>query len=143
MQCRKCRADIPNESKFCLRCGAKQEIKQNPKKRGNGQGSVFQRSNKSWIAIKTIGYEMGSDGKSRKITRSKSGFRTKKEALEYLPKIGTEARARPVTFRQVYDAWEPTHRASKSTMDCYRAAVRYFRWNIKITHAGLECMRKS
>lgn len=127
MQCRKCRADIPTESKFCLRCGAKQEIKQNPKKRGNGQGSVFQLPNKSWKAIKTIGYETDTNGKMRRITRSKSGFRTKKEALEYLPKIGTEARVRPVTFRQVYEAWEPTHRASKSTMDCYRSAMKYFK----------------
>lgn len=127
MQCRKCRADIPDESKFCLRCGAKQDITQNHKNRGNGQGSVFQLPNKRWKAVKTIGYETGSDGKVRRITRSKSGFRTKKEALEYLPKIGTDARIKPVTFRQVYDAWEPTHRAGKSTMDCYRAAMRYFK----------------
>ena len=60
-----------------------------------------------------------------RVTRSKSGFRTKKEALDYLPQIGTERRIRAVTFRQVYDAWEPTHRAGKSTMDCYRAAMKY------------------
>lgn len=127
MKCRKCRAEIPDESKYCLRCGAKQDVKQNPKKRGNGQGSVFQRPNKSWVAIKTIGYETGADGSVRRITRSKSGFKTKKEALDYLPKIGAEARARPVTFLQIYEAWLPTHRASKSTMDCYKAAVKYFK----------------
>lgn len=127
MRCRKCQAEIPEGSKFCNCCGVKQGIKQNSKKRGNGQGSVFQLPNKSWRAIKTIGYEVDSSGKTKRITRSKSGFRTKKEALDYLPKIGTEVRVRPVTFRQVYEAWEPTHRASKSTMDCYRAAVRYFK----------------
>lgn len=127
MQCRKCRVEIPDGSKFCNCCGAKQDIKQKPKSRGNGQGSVYQLPNKRWKAIKTIGYEVDEKGKTKRITRSKSGFRSKKEALDYLPKIGTEARTRPVTFRQVYEAWEPTHRASKSTMDCYRAAVRYFK----------------
>jgi len=127
MKCRKCRAEIPDGSKFCCACGIKQNVKQNPKNRGNGQGSVYQLPNKRWKAVKTIGYETDSDGKTRRVTRSKSGFRTKKEALEYLPKIGTEARVRPVTFRQIYEAWEPTHRAGKSAMNCYRAAVKYFK----------------
>lgn len=146
MQCRKCRAEIPGNSRFCLQCGAKQDIRQNPKKRGNGQGSVFQLPNKSWRAIKTIGYETDSAGKIHRITRSKSGFRTKKEALDYLPKIGAEARPKSVTFRQVYEAWEPTHRAGKSTMDCYKAAVKYFKpvYHINISEITIddlqECM---
>lgn len=146
MKCRKCHAEIPEGSKFCCTCGAKQDIKRNPKKRGNGQGSVYQLPNKSWKAIKVIGYEMDEDGKTRRVTRSKSGFRTKKEALEYLPKIGTEERARPVTFRQIYEAWMPTHRAGKSTMDCYRSAMKYFRpvYHLKISDITIddlqECM---
>lgn len=140
MKCRKCRAEIPDGSKFCSACGIRQETKQNPKNRGNGQGSVYQLPNKRWIAIKTVGYECGEDGKVRRLTRSKSGFRTKKEALDYLPKIGDEPRAKPVTFKQAYDAWEPTHRAGKSTMDCYHAAIKYFQpvWNTKMSEITID-----
>lgn len=126
MKCRKCHAELPQGAKYCPSCGVKQDTGQNPKRRGNGQGSVYQLANKKWIAIKVIGYEAKEGGKLRKITRSKSGFRTKKEALDYLPKLEDTPRVKPVTWAQVYEAWVPTHRAGKSTMDCYSAAEKYF-----------------
>lgn len=127
MKCRKCHAEIADSSKFCNMCGAKQDIKQNPKSRGNGLGSVYKRSDGSWIAIKTIGYEIMPDGKKRRITRSKSGFKTKRGAVEYLPLLTGERQKKSITFQQLYDAWFPTHRAGKSTMDCYKSAYKYFR----------------
>ena len=90
MKCRKCRGEIPDGSKFCLFCGCNQEIRQNTKKRGNGQGSVYQLPNKTWIAVKTVAYKELENGKIRHITRSKSGFKTKKEALAYLPQLKGE-----------------------------------------------------
>lgn len=146
MKCRKCHEEIPEESKYCCSCGAKQAVSHAVKNRGNGQGSVYQLPNKRWIAIRTIGYEPVEGGKKKRITRSKSGFRTKKEALEYLPKIGTEHRVRAVTFREIYDTWEPTHRAGKSTMDCYKSAMKYFSpvWYFKLSDITVddlqECM---
>lgn len=146
MKCRKCRAEIPDESKYCCSCGTKQAVSHAVKNRGNGQGSVYQLPNKRWIAIRTIGYEPGKDGKPKRITRSKSGFRTKKEALDYLPQIGTERRVKAVTFREIYDTWEPTHRAGKSTMDCYKSAMKYFSpvWYFKLSDITVddlqECM---
>ena len=125
MKCRKCHAEIPDGSKFCLKCGVKQEIRQNTKNRGNGQGSVYQLPNKKWIAVKVVGYQR-EDGKLRKITRSKSGFRTKKDALDYLPKLEAAPAQRPTTWAQLYEVWKPTHRASKSTLNCYAAAEKYF-----------------
>mgnify|MGYP000338564101 FL=1 len=110
MKCRKCHAEIPDGRKFCLKCGVKQEIRQNTKNGGNGQGRVYQRE----------------DGKLRKITRSKSGFRTKKDALDYLPKLEAAPAQRPTTWAQLYEVWKPTHRASKSTLNCYAAAEKYF-----------------
>jgi len=144
MKCRKCRADLPDGSRFCLSCGVKQDITQNPKNRGNGQGSVYQLPNRTWIAVKTVGYERDAQtGRNRRFTRSKSGFRTKKEALEYLPLLGTTpapAREKPVTFKQIYDLWEPTHRAGKSTMNCYRAAIKYFEpvWHSKMADVTVD-----
>lgn len=144
MKCRKCRAEIPDGSKFCLACGIKQEVKQAPKSRGNGQGSVYQLPNKRWIAIKTIGYEPTEDGKKKRTTRSKSGFRTKKEALDYLPKLEDIPRDKPVTFKQIYAAWEPTHRAGKSTMGCYSAAVKYFRpvWDMNMSDITIDDLQE-
>lgn len=127
MQCRKCRYPLPDDAKFCLRCGAKQDVSQKPKSRGNGQGSVYQLPNKTWIAIRVLGYAAGPDGKNHKKTISKSGFRTKKEALEYLPKLtGQTQRKKEITFQKLYETWEPTHTAGRSTMDCYRSAYKWF-----------------
>lgn len=144
MKCRKCRGEIPDGSKFCMLCGAKQDVAQRPKSRGNGQGSVYQLPNKRWIAIKTIGYEPLEDGRTRRVTRSKSGFKTKKEALEYLPKLSDEPKDRPATFRQVYDAWQPTHRAGKSTMACYQAAMKYWKplWFRKLASITVDDLQE-
>lgn len=125
VKCRKCRSEIPDSVKFCPDCGVKQGLSRKPKSRGNGQGTAYQLPNKSWAAVRTLGYRM-ENGKLKRITCSKSGFRTKKEALDYLPYLGEKAQKSPKTFLQVYDVWEPTHRAGKSTMNCYRAAKKYF-----------------
>lgn len=144
MKCRKCHGEIPDGSKYCMHCGVAQNVRQNPKSRGNGQGSVYQLPNKKWIAVKTVGYEPLEDGTTRRITRSKSGFRTKKEALEYLPLVGREDKTRPTTFLQLYEAWEPTHRAGKSTMDCYRAAKKYFRpvWHQRLDEITVDDLQE-
>lgn len=125
-KCRKCRADLPPRAKFCPTCGAKQDATQNAKNRGNGHGSVYQLPNKKWIAIKTIGYTVDDAGKMHRQTCSKSGFRTKKEALEALPTLTPAPKKRAVTFGELYEKWLPTHRAGKSTIDCYKAAYKYF-----------------
>ena len=83
MVCRKCRTALPDGSKYCLSCGAKQDITRRPRSRGNGTGSVYQLPSKTWIAVRICGWYTAEDGSVRRKTRSKSGFRTKKEALEY------------------------------------------------------------
>jgi len=128
MRCRKCRAEIPEESKFCLACGAKQTTAQNTKNRGNGYGSVFKRG-RTWTAVRVLGYTSEVvDGvkKTHKTTRSKGGFKTKKEALEYLPNLGNQKKKVVPTWGEIYEAWKPTHRAGKSTMACYSAAEKHF-----------------
>lgn len=140
MKCRKCRADLPDGSRFCMACGAKQDTQRNPKRRGNGQGSVYQRPNKTWIAVKTIGYRLDAHGVARPVLRTKSGFRTKSDALAYLPQLATQPPAQSTTFKKLYDLWEPTHRAGKSTMDCYHAAIRYFQpvWLSKLSDITVD-----
>lgn len=126
MKCKRCHRELPQDARYCPACGAKYVVGQNPKRRGNGQGSVYQLANKKWIAVKVIGYKTAPNGKLRKFTRSKSGFRTKKEALDYLTKLGGTPQTKSVTWEQIYETWFPTHRAGKSTMDCYAAAEKYF-----------------
>ena len=109
-------------------CGAKQQSEpRTVKSRGNGMGTVYKRG-KTWTAKVTIDYATGSDGVSRPVSRTKGGFKTKKEAVNYLPVLKLTPREKPkqATFKQIYEAWQPTHRAGKSTMDCYKAAYKYF-----------------
>ena len=80
MKCRKCRAEIPDGSRYCLRCGVPQQVNQATKSRGNGTGSVFKRGG-TWTAVRVLGYtseEVEIDGQKRKklhkTTRSKGGF---------------------------------------------------------------------
>lgn len=147
--CRKCRAELPNGAKFCCICGAKQDLQRKPKTRGNGTGSVYKLPNGTWIAIKVLGRKIDEQGKSHRQTASKSGFKTKKEALAYLPYLTQQTKQEKrctITFKEVYDKWEPTHQKSKSTMDCYRAALKHFRpvWNEPMTEITVddlqECM---
>lgn len=132
--CRKCRAALPEGAKFCHLCGARQDQQQKQRKtktRGNGTGTVFKRANGTYTAMKTLSWEIDESGKKHRITASKGGFKTKKEALNYLPNLSAKSKAekrKATTFRELYEIWEPIHEKNKtkSTMDCYRAAMKHF-----------------
>lgn len=83
--CKKCSAEMPDTALFCSQCGFKLTDNKVParkkKTRGNGQGSVYKRSN-VWVAQVVIGVKTNGTYKYHR----KSGFRTKKEAIEYLEK---------------------------------------------------------
>lgn len=149
MNCRKCRAPIPDDSRFCNACGAKQDVTHKPKARGNGTGSVYKLPNGTWIAVRILGWRVDDTGRKHKNTVSKSGFKTKKEALEYLPKLTQQEkqeRKNTITFKQLFDKWEPTHNRGKSTIGCYRAAMNHFKsiWHEQIREITVddlqECM---
>ena len=132
MICRKCQQTVA-DGPFCCQCGAKQDVlAQRSKSRGNGQGSVYQLPNKSYIAVKTLGYYLDEDGKKRRRTVSKC-FKKKKDAVDALPLLGLEQtpsgkaeRKAKTTLQQLYDLWLPTHRAGKDTLGNYKAAFKYF-----------------
>ena len=128
MNCKKCRADLPDGAIFCHICGTRQEPERRHRVRGNGQGCVYKRG-QTWTAIITDKYVALPDGTKRRISRSKGGFKTKKEAVAYLPTLAMQApkaQKSAATLAEIYARWEPTHRAGKSTMDCYHAAWKYF-----------------
>lgn len=117
--------DLP----YCGACGWKQEKAPPVKhKRGNGQGSVYKLPSGKYKAVVILGYSRSEDRRTVKRTRSQV-FERKKDALAALPSLRESPRQRErksMTFWQVFEAWLPTHRAGKSTLDCYRSAVRYF-----------------
>jgi integrase len=49
-----------------------------------------------------------------------------------------------ITFKQLYDKWLPTHRAGKSTINCYKAAFRYFEplYGIKIADIDVDDLQE-
>lgn len=64
-----------------------------------------------------------------------------KEALAALPDLKkAQAKRRDPTFKELYDAWLPTHKADESTLGCYRAAIKYFSpiWMMKISDVDID-----
>lgn len=103
MKCRKCHRDIPDQSKYCMVCGAKQETPQRGRTRGNGQGTAIKRGN-TWTAIWTT--EIYPDEKEKKVhqkRRWKGGFKTKTAALAFAANP-YEAKATP-TLRAYWMGW--------------------------------------
>ena len=79
--CVRCRKPINQEFLFCPLCGAKQEKRAPHSKRANGLGTA-EKHGPSWRARVVIGWQLNSaTGKRMPIYKTKSGFKTKKEAL--------------------------------------------------------------
>ena len=140
MPCRKCKRETPSDALFCPYCGVSLYPGKNTRKkktRPNGAGSVY-KDGTTWTAQYTKGYKIViRDGKPRKqpIYARKKGFKRHKDALDYLPELkknvlsaGEKPEKVKLTMQQIYDLWMPTHetKVGKSTMDCYKAAWKYF-----------------
>ena len=101
-----------------------------PKTRGNGQGTAFKRGN-TWTAEVVVGWAFQKDPSKpkRPIRRTKGGFKTKKDAINYCATL-LQNKARPVnrTLDEVYSAWSAFYepRVGASTMACYAAAYKHF-----------------
>lgn len=101
MECRKCRGEIPDGSKFCMLCGARQDReKRKALKRANGTGTVYKlqgHRKRPWAAAKNrtiIGY-----------------YETKTAALEAVNRLaGHDVTDRyNMTFKEVFEAWKQEH----------------------------------
>ena len=132
MPCRKCKRETPPDAMYCPYCGVSlspNKVSRKPRTRPNGAGTAIKRG-KTWTARVVVGWKVLDSGKATPVWRTKGGFTTKKDALAYCPELFKTSKQKPrQTMMQIYDAWLPTHenRVGKSTMNCYKAAWKYFK----------------
>lgn len=125
-KCIKCTAELPEAALYCPYCGKKQQSQKRPAvRRGNGNGSVYKRGN-VWEAAVVLGYKL-VDGKAIAIRNTKSGFRTKREAVDYLPKLRQEKPRKTPTLNDLWYRYQDTrqyNRLSASRKEKYSIAWR-------------------
>ena len=121
LKCKKCKKEIPDESIFCMWCGAKQ-IKTPRKtiKRENGTGSVYKRSdlkNRPWVAVTPA-----TDNLPPQIIDHYATSQQAKDALDDYRKNPTTKLN--ITVEQIYEEWQPLgcKDKSKQLADSYHAA---------------------
>ena len=126
MLCVKCGCEAP-DAPYCAMCGWQQKKPvQKRTKRGNGLGNVYKRG-ATWTARVTL-YTQAEivDGKKvlHQHRRTKGGFRTKKDALEYLSTLRSAEGRNAPTMLELYSAWEKNDlpKLSKDKQYAYKKA---------------------
>ena len=134
MICRKCARSLPEDAIYCCYCGVKQEaVEQNKKSKGNGTGSIYKNAaRRGWMVSWTVGTKIvtGKNGtpEARPIRKTKSGFKTKKEANEFLSEViagKNDLKVKKVpTVDQMYDQYmnAPGKKPGASTLTAYKIA---------------------
>lgn len=140
MLCRKCGQEVP-DGPYCSQCGFSQAAKKrSPRRRGNGQGTVIKRG-KTYTAIVTTGRYSTPDGKTHLIRQSQGGFKTRSEAVAFLP-ILKAGKPKVVTFQQLLNAyWDgPYKELSASKKTAYDIAAGRWKsimsWDVKDATLG-------
>ena len=131
MICRKCNRETPPDARFCPYCGLTLETVNRTRKgrtRPNGTGTAFRRG-KTWTARVVVGWRLKDGVKAVPVWRTKGGFSTKRDALAYCEILRNGPKpVRRLSANEIYTQWLSTHegRVGKSTINCYKAAWKYF-----------------
>ena len=106
MECPRCKREVPDDAALCCYC-ARVFIKKKPAKnhlRGNGMGYAMKRGN-TWTAYLTLRDYRDSDGKRHQVRKTKGGFKTKNEALDYIPTLKNEGKRDNKTVPSLLEYW--------------------------------------
>ena len=104
-----------------------------PRTRGNGQGTAYKRpGQQTWTVEVVVGWRLPEDPEKpkRPVRKTKGGFRTKKEALDYAQFLQYSGGKRTkMTLQQIYIAWSEHYspRIGESTMQNYYYAYQHFK----------------
>lgn len=124
MLCLKCKAELPENARFCHMCGKPlQAPARTPRRRGNGEGSAYKRGS-TWEVAIVLGYYLDENGKAKPKRRTKGGFRTKKEALAYVPQLRQEKHRTIPTLLDLWNQYQmgAYQKLSASRQEKYRIA---------------------
>lgn len=97
-----------------------------PRTRPNGAGTAFKRG-RTWTARVVIGWKLRDGLKSTPVYRTKGGFKTKREALEYCAVLKQADYKPKVDAPRLIDYWatydrQDLEKLSKSKQTAYRGA---------------------
>lgn len=129
MICAKCSREIPDDAVLCCYCGKQLQAEKRTRTRGNGTGTVFRdASSGHWIAEVTVGWYM-DEGQLRRRYRRKYGFKTKKDAVNYLTELRASKQPRQsVTVSELVELFmEDSEKLSNSKRTAYRIAWKKIR----------------
>ena len=124
---KKCAIELADHAKFCSECGRnQQEKKRNTKSRPNGTGSVYYVDGKGYVAEFVKYYYTDENGKRKKKTAKKTGFKTKREALNYLPLLSNKKEKKTPTLNELWEVYENSKldKLSESKQTAYKIAKK-------------------
>lgn len=108
--------------------------------RANGMGTAYRRG-KTWTARIVSGWKLADDGHAIPIYKTRGGFERKRDALAYCQTLlNAPKTVRKLTMQEIYSLWLPAHegRVGPSTMNCYKAAWKYFAPVHHMTFADID-----
>lgn len=105
MNCPRCKREIPDDAVLCCYCGRvfQRKAPSRAHQRRNGSGTAYRRG-KTWTSCITIGWNMDADGNRHQIKRTRGGFKTKSEALDYCAVLKQQTE-RPLHSPTVLQYW--------------------------------------
>ena len=130
MICKKCGKESAVDGKFCPFCGFRQTAPLNRRTRqvGNGSGTAYKRGN-SWTIKVITGWKTDSDGVKRPVTKSKGGFKSRKDAMLYAGVLLNDpAHKKKETFGEIMEKWKKKYepRIAENSMRCYVNSYKHF-----------------
>lgn len=139
-----CGHELPDGARFCPYCGKAAVRKRQPRRRGNGTGSVYKLPSGKWRGAVVIGKYVDADGKYHRKVNSRN-FDKKSDAVAWVatPEARQE-RKKDLTLKELYDLWFPTHQGGDSVLRAYRTAFEKYKplWAIRLSELAIDDLQE-